>query len=264
MDNFLFPYLTQPLINLLTIFHGLIPGHDFGIAVILVTVVVRMAVWPLQGKQLRSQRELSKIQPEVKKLQQKYKNDKVKMQAKVMELYKEKEVNPFGSCLPLLVQLPILFALFYAFKKFGDPSYVTTIHDGNGLYADLYGWVKNLSFVKDDLSQTFSTKMFGIIDLAQRSIPMAALAAGVQFLQSKMMMPKKNLDDQQKAMNKMLYFFPILTFAFGMAFPAALPLYWTVTSALTVLQQKLVMKGDIEKLEESDDGSKKDRRRQNK
>jgi YidC/Oxa1 family membrane protein insertase len=106
--------LVQPLLNLLILIYSAVPGHDFGIAIILITVLVRLVIWPFQSQTLRNQKAFNAIQPEVKKIQEKYKNDPQKMNAMMMELYKEKEVNPFSSCLPSLIQLPVMIALFYA------------------------------------------------------------------------------------------------------------------------------------------------------
>lgn len=240
----------QPLINLLILFYSIVPGHDFGVAVILLTVVVRMILWPLQSQTLRNQKALNKVQPEVNKIRAKYKNDPVKMNSMMMELYKEKEVNPFSSCLPSLIQLPLLFALFYAIQPFGNPDFYNLANPNAGLWQQLYEWVKNLGFVKEALSQPFSTEMFGIVNLAKPNVPLAIIAGIVQFFQMKMMMPKQNVDETQKAMSSMTYIFPVLTVIIGLSFPAALPLYWIVTTLIAALQQYLIMHHDVEELEE--------------
>lgn len=246
--------LVNPLINLLTIFYSAIPGHDFGLAIIALTIVVRLLIWPLQSQTLRSQKALQKIQPEIKKIQTKYKNDPTKMNQMVMELYKEKEVNPFSSCLPSLLQLPLMFALFYAVSKFSHPEYINTISQGGGLMADLYNSVKNMGFVKEALAQPFSTTFFGLVDLAKPNVVLAVLAGGIQFVQTKMITPKQ-AGEEKSTMNMMLYIFPVLTVMIGLRFPAALPLYWIVTTLMAILQQYLIMQHDIEELEE--EGEKK-------
>jgi len=239
----------QPLINLLVFFYSIVPGHDFGVAIILLTITIRLVLWPLQSKTLRNQKALTKIQPEIKKVQDKYKNDPTKMQAKVMELYKEKEVNPLSSCLPTLIQLPLLFALFYAIRPFADAAYIDIANANAGLWHQLYPWVKDLGFVQSALSQPFSTDLFGIVNLTKPSWVLALIAAVIQFLQSRMIMPKKDLDATQKMMNQTLYIFPVMTFVIGLSFPAALPLYWIVQSAMMMLQQYLIMHHDVEELE---------------
>ncbi len=239
----------EPLINLLVFFYSIIPGHDFGVAIILLTITIRLILWPLQSKTLRNQKALTKIQPEIKKIQDKYKNDPTKMQSKVMELYKEKEVNPLSSCLPTLIQLPLLFALFYAIRPFADAAFINISDSGAGLWHDLYPWLRELGFVKSALSQPFSTEFLNLVDLTKSSWTLALGAGAIQFLQSKMIMPKKDLDATQKMMNQTLYIFPVMTFFIGLSFPAALPLYWIVQSVMMMFQQYLVMRRDVEELE---------------
>lgn len=241
--------LIRPLINLLTIFYSLIPSHDFGLAIIALTVFVRLLIWPLQSQTLRSQKALQKIQPEIKKIQEKYKGDPTKMNQVMMELYKEKEVNPFSSCLPSLLQLPLMFALFYAVSRFSHPDYVNTIAQGKGLVTDLYVSVKNMSFVQSALAEPFSTSFLGLVDLAKPSIVLAVVAGATQFIQTKMITPKQG-GQEQSTMNMMLYMFPILTVVIGLKFPSALPLYWIVTTLMAILQQYLIMHRDIDVLEE--------------
>ncbi len=245
--------LVDPITNILVLLYSITPFHDFGIAVILLTIFIRLVLWPLQSQQLHNQKKLNKIQPEVKKIQEKYKNDPMKMNQMVTELYKEKEVNPFSSCLPSLLQLPIMIALFYAINKFGNPEYINLTDHAKGLSEALYSWANNLDFVKNTLANGFSTDFLGIVDLAKPSPAIAILAGMVQFVQTKMMMPKKQdkNDPTQQTMNIMLYMFPAMAVAIGWRFAAALPLYWIVNSLMAVLQQYLIMHHDIEVLEEN-------------
>jgi len=249
MLHTLWVIFVQPEINLLVFFYSAIPAHDFGIAIILLTIVVRLIVWPLQSQTLRNQKALNKIQPEIKAIQAKYKNDPTKMQKMLQELYKEKEVNPFSSCLPSLIQLPLLFALFYAIRPFGSAAYIDVTNQAAGLWNDIYPWLRDLPFVKDALSQPFSTDLFGLVNLTKPSWILALIAAGTQLIQSKMIMPNHNLDQSQKIMNQTLYIFPVMTFVIGLSFPAALPLYWIVQTLMMILQQYLIMHRDIEELE---------------
>ncbi len=249
--NFFDVILVQPLVNLLVLFYSVLPIHDFGLAIILVTIVIRGVLWPLQGQTLRSQKALNKLQPEIKKISEKYKNDPKKVQELTLELYKEKEVNPLSSCLPSLIQLPLLFALFYALIKFKDPNFLKLTDPANGLPAFLYTWVKDLGFVKNALVGTFQTSLLGLVDLSKANVVLAVLAGGTQFLQTKLMTPKHQESGQAaQTMKFMLYMFPALTIFIGLSLPAALPLYWTVTSAAAALQQYLVMHHDVEELEE--------------
>lgn len=258
MEAILSPIIS-PLLNLLFAFYALIPGHDFGVAVILLTAVIRLALWPLAKKQLIGQREMSKIQPEANRLKEKYGSDPQKYQAAVMELYKEKEINPFSSCFLLLIQLPFLFALFYVFNKFQSPAFVD-LTNPNGILSQIYPFLKNMDAVKATLSgmTKIDTTLFGIIDLAKPYIPLAIAAAALQFVQTKMITPKKQEGDAASAMtSQMTYLFPILTVVIAYNLPAALPLYWSVTTLFAILQQYLVMRHDVEELEEKSERSTK-------
>ncbi len=98
--------------NVLFFIYGIIPGHDFGVAVIIMTVIIRFALWPVMAKQLHSQKKMQALQPEIAKIRAETKGDKQQESARLMELYKEKEINPLASCLPLIIQLPFLMSEF--------------------------------------------------------------------------------------------------------------------------------------------------------
>lgn len=243
--------IIQPLLNVLFFFYGIVPGHDFGIAVILLTVVVRLILWPLAAKQLHSQKKLTAIQPEVKKIQEKYKKDPQKMNAAVMELYKEKEVSPFSSCLPTLLQLPILFGFFYVFRKFANTDFLAMTN--GGILKDIYPFVRNFGPIKDFISatKTVNTSFIGLVDLAKPSLYLGVAAGALQFVQSKMIMPKTSDNSPQSTISKqMIYIFPALTILIAAKLPAALPLYWAVTTLFAILQQYLILHRDVENLEE--------------
>jgi len=242
--------LVNPMINALVLFYSAIPFHDFGLAIILLTLIIRAIIWPLQSQTLRSQKALNKLQPEIKKISEKYKNDPKKVQEMTLELYKEKEVNPLSSCLPTLIQLPLLFALFYALIKFKDPNFIKLSDPNAGLLSLLYPWLKDLGFVKNAMTGTFTTNLFGFISLAKPNIFLALIAGATQFLQTKLMTPKDQGGGQAaQTMNMMLYMFPVLTVFIGLSLPGALPLYWIITSGAAALQQYLVMHHDVEELD---------------
>lgn len=250
--------IVQPLLNVLFFLYAVLPGHDFGIAVILLTVLVRLVLWPLAAKQLHSQKKLSAIQPEVNHLKNKYKKDPQKFNAAVMELYKEKEVNPFSSCLPTLLQFPFLIGLFYVFVKFKNPDFLRLTPEG--ILKDIYPFIQNFGPAKSFISShdTVNTTFLGLMDLAKPSIALALAAGALQFVQSKMLMParptggpkEKGADTQSALTSQMTYLFPVLTVVIAWSLPAALPLYWAVTTLFAVGQQYLVMHRDVEVLEE--------------
>ncbi|OGZ24066.1 MAG: hypothetical protein A2896_01070 [Candidatus Nealsonbacteria bacterium RIFCSPLOWO2_01_FULL_43_32] len=226
--------LYQPLFNALIFLYNYIPGHDFGIAVIVLTLLIKLILYPLGVQGIRSQRALSGLQPKIKEIQEKFKNDKEKQAKATMELYKQEKINPFSGCLPLLVQLPILIGLFQVFwRGFGEQQ-----------LRFLYGFVAypgqiNMAFL-------------GIVNLAEASIFLAILNGIMQFFQTKMMTPrpgsgqaptKKGSPDFSSMMQKqMLYFFPLFTVFILWRMPAAIGLYWLTTTLFTILQQYIMLR----------------------
>ncbi len=242
--------IVKPLLNALFLLYTAIPGHDFGLAVIALTLVVRFALYPLAKKQLHSQKALTEIQPEINRLKEKYKDDPKVFQAKTMELYKEKEINPFGSCLPTLLQFPFLIGLFYVFLKFQDSAFLT-FGDG-GILNQIYPWVKDFGFVKSFIGsvEAVNTVSFGLVDLAQPNVIIGVVAGALQFVQSKMLAPKKQEGDKTNMATQMTYLFPILTVVIAVRLPAALPVYWSTTTLFAIIQQYLIIHRDVETLEE--------------
>lgn len=187
----------------------------------------------------------------MKELQKKYKDDKQEQAKKLMELYQKYKVNPFSGCLPLLVQFPILIALYHVFLNgFKDES-----------LSVLYPFIHNPGHI-DAVS-------FGIINLSETNIYLAIIAASLQYFQSKMLMSnkkeekekeedkenkektaeEKTQDFAQSMTKQMIYIMPILTFVFATTFPSGLALYWAVTTLFAIAQQHIIMKK--EKKEES-------------
>lgn len=223
--------LCQPLFNALVLLYQYIPGHDFGVAVIVLTVILRFLLYPLMVQSIKSQKVLSELQPKIQELQRKYKGDREKQARATMELYQKEKINPFGGCLPLLVQLPILIALYRVFWKGLQPEEM----------AKLYSFVSH----PGSIDPTF----LGIVDLAQPSLVLAVLAGITQFFQTKMITPKtqKTKPEQMAQFSgmmqkQMLYFFPIFTVFILWKLPAAIGLYWIITALFSIGQQYLIFK----------------------
>lgn len=235
--------LVQPLFNILAIIYAYLPGHDFGIAIIVFTILVRLALWPLVNKQLHSQRALQELQPEIARIRTEAKGDKTLEGKLTMELYKEREINPFASFLPLLIQLPIFLALFVVLKDLVKPGEIEKL---------AYPFVASLPAIQAVVKEggAFHPTFLGIIDLAKPSLFLAALAGGLQFIQTKQLLPKHNASDSAAQVTKaMTYVFPFVTFFVGLSLPAALALYWGAGSAMAILQQTLVLRQDVEEME---------------
>ena len=224
--------LYRPLFNDLVILYQLIPGHDFGVAVILLTILTRLIIYPFMAQSLRSQKVLTDLQPKIQEIQDKYKDDKEKQAQAIMETYRKEKINPFGGCLPLLIQLPILIALYQVFWRGLRPEEMT----------NLYNFVPQPGII----DPTF----LGIINLGQASLVLAILAGITQFFQTKMITPKTSKVKSKEGMaqfsgmmqKQMLYFFPIFTVLILLKLPAAIALYWIVTALFSILQQYLIFK----------------------
>jgi len=229
--------LYQPLLNALVLLYEHIPGHDFGLAVIVLTIIIRLILYPLMVQSIKSQKVLSELQPKIQEIQQKYKNDKEKQAKETMGLYQKEKINPFGGCLPLLIQLPILIALYQVFWKGFQPEAM----------INLYNFVSHPGII----DPTF----LGVINLAQASLILAVLAGILQFFQTKMITPhqqvgrgqvpkkKEQMSQFSDMMQKqMLYFFPIFTVFILWKLPAAIGLYWIVTALFSIFQQHLIFK----------------------
>jgi len=224
--------LYQPLFNILVLLYKYLPGHDFGIAVIVLTILIRLVLYPLTAQSIKSQKVLSELQPKIQKIQEKFKGDRERQVKEMMKLYQKEKINPFGGCLPLLIQLPILIALFWVFMTFKDGL------DSSEL-AVLYHFISFPPLPEEPM-------FLGLINLAQSSLILAFLAGICQFFQTKMITPKIKKAKNQMArfsemiQKQMLYFFPIFTVFILWKLPAAIGLYWIVTSLFSIGQQYLV------------------------
>jgi YidC/Oxa1 family membrane protein insertase len=230
--------LTYPLLNLLVFFYHYIP--DIGVVIILITVLVRLILLPSFHKSLKQQKAMSALQPKMSALKEQFKNDKEAQAKALMELYKEHNVNPLSSCLPLLIQLPILIALYQVFIRSLDGSQLT------GLY----------SFVP--APESINPMFLHFLNLAHKNVIMAFVAGGLQYFQSKLMMPNPKVEDTTTKMMRYqtLYFLPALTVVFGLQFPAGLTLYWIVTTLFGIGQQYYILRKEEHVVEEVIDASK--------
>lgn len=265
--------LVQPIFNVLVLIYGVLPGHDFGVSLIIFTVLIRLLMWPLVKKQLNQTKVMRALQPELAKIKAKTKGNKQLEAQLMMELYKEKGVNPFGSIGLLLVQLPIFIALFAVVRL------ITETPDSIDKYT--YGFLDHLPAVQSAISDGFQATLLGLVDLTKHAVApgsgeiywplliMAIIAAILQYFQSKQLLPepkeKKKLRDLLKEQaagkqvdqaemsalvtNKMSWLFPVLTFIVAIYLAGALVLYLLVTSLVAVIQQYIVLKKDETELD---------------
>jgi len=223
--------LIYPLLNLLVFFYHYIP--DIGVVIILLTIIIRLLLLPSFHKQLKSQKAMADLQPKMNALKEKHKDDKEAHARATMELYKEHKINPLGACLPLLIQLPILIALYQVFIRSLNGSTLV------GLY----------SFIADP--GKINPIFLHWLDLGHQNIYMAVIAGVLQYFQSRLMLPKAaNLDATTKMMQyQTLYFLPAVTIFIGARFPAGLTLYWIVTTLFGIAQQYYILRKEIKEVE---------------
>ncbi len=235
MANIFHLYLVVPFFNILILIYNYLPWPDIGVATILLTFVIRLIFFPLFHKSTKQQIIMSRLQPELQKIQKEYKNDKEKQVKAQMELYKKHKVSPFGSCFLTLLQLPIIFAVYRVFLNgFGSERMV-----------DLYSFVAKPEVV--------NSIFLGFINLAKPNLGLALVAAALQFISSKMIMPTQtNLNDaasqqpsQKMAMimqKQMIFIGPIMTLIILGPLPSILALYWSATTIFSILQQWFTQK----------------------
>lgn len=266
--------IVQPIFNLLALIYGLLPGSDFGISLILFTIIVRLLMWPLVKKQLHQTKLMRGLQPELKKIKAKAKGNKQLEAQLMMELYRERGVKPFSSIGLLFLQLPIFIALYSVIQI------ITTNRDQIATFT--YGWVEQLQPIANIIGNrdhSFDTTLLGLIDLAKVGfsgggiywpvIVIAAIAAGLQYIQSRQITPRpetnkklrdifrdsasgKEVDQSEMSAvmsSRMIVLFPFLTFFVGLYLPGALVLYFATSSAVAVIQQHLLLNQDVEEME---------------
>lgn len=238
--------LLQPIFNVFVAIYNLIP--NVAIVILVITILIKIILYPLNNKSIKAQKDLSELQPKMEEIKIKYKGDQQKIASETMKLYSENKINPFGSCLPLLIQLPIFIALYWVLRAILDPKQSFDL-----LYPFVTnpGSINSLSFGLD------LTASAGITNLI-----MALLAGGAQFFQTKMFTKKKapksvgtsaKDEDMASMMNKqMLYMMPVMTVLIGYKLPAGLTLYWFLSTLLTLLQQLFLFRKKDENKNEID------------
>ncbi len=235
MIEFFKVILYEPFLNLLVFFYNIIPGHDLGISIIFLTLSIKLLLLPLSMKAVKGQKELKELQPKLDEIKKKYAKDKEKQTKAIMNLYKENKVNPFSSCLPLLIQLPILIAVFQVFRT--------------GLTAvdlPVYSFIHNPGVL--------NTMGFGFLALGVPNIFLAVITGIAQYIQASMLsgtnLPKsvdkkegsKN-EGMMTTMNKQMKFMmPVMTIVIGSTLPSGLMIYWLIGIVFTILEQKIIFK----------------------
>lgn len=265
--------VVQPIFNLLVFITALIPGHNFGIAIIVFTILIRFAMWPLVKKQLHHASAMRKMQPEIKRIKKEAAGDRKRESELLMEMYKERNISPFGSLGTIIIQFIVLLGLYFALRKM--------VNDPQALISFTYEPVRNLPWLQDIASKvtSFDETLVGLMDLTRAAVsnqgfylPAFLLVLGsafVQFKQSSQLMPKpkdgrtlkqifsdaaagKEADQQEVSaavMRGTRFLIPVMILVFTISLASALSLYWLVGGIVAIIQQGRVLKQDEEEME---------------
>ncbi len=268
--------IVQPIFNILVLIYSVVPWADFGIALIIFTVLVRFLMYPLVKKQLHQSRAMQKMQPALKKIQTQYKDDKQAQGLAMMELYKQHNISPWRSIVILFVQIPIFLALFTVIQVFAQHR--------DQIARWTYDFLENLPAIHSIIQNpdSFNHTAFGFIDLGRTSVAngqiywplmiLAVIGAVTQYIMSKQIMPKTDpskkrtfkqimedaangkqqdqADMNQMVSNNMMKFMPIMMFFIMISLPGALALYYVISNMVAVIQQGYILRGDEHELEE--------------
>ena len=226
MSSIFHTFLFDPLFNALIIFYNLV--GDMGMAIILLTVAVRLVLYPLFYKSFKNQTIMNRLQPEIQKIQHDHKGDKEKQAQALMGLYRQHKVNPFSGFLLIFIQLPVLIALYRVFLSDFSPESLSNLYD----------------FVAKP--EVFNGIFLGLIDLKTKSILMVGLAAIAQYFQGKLSLSKKDSQQEEspaaKIGRQMIYIGPALTVMVLFSLPSAIGLYWFVGTIFSIIQQLIINK----------------------
>lgn len=225
-----FEIVYRPLLNALVFIYANLPLHDLGLAIILLTILVRIILHPTVVSTVRTQIVMPRVQVRLKEIQKKYKDNREEQARQSWAVYKEFGIHPLSSLAPLVIQIPVFLGLFKVFRTgilLEDPSL-------------LYSFVPKLT--------AFNPIAFGVFDLTEQSIPLALAAGLSQYLQGRYSPKPPDIqesagDDFARAMRwQMTYFFPVIFVGIALFLPSALAFYWTVLNLLAIVQQLWIQK----------------------
>lgn len=210
------------------------PYGDIGLAIVIFTIIVKFAILPLSKKAIKAQVRIKELEPKISEVKKAYENNKELQAQKIMALYKENNVNPFSGFLLILIQLPIIFALYFVFLKGGLPDIDTEL---------LYSFVSVPSIINENF--------IGLIDISGKSFVLAALTGISQFFQIRFSIPQMTkrpenasfMDDLGRSMHiQMKYVMPAVIAVFAYNLSAFVALYWTTSNLFAIIQEILVRK----------------------
>lgn len=265
--------IVKPLFNLLVVIYALLPGHNFGIALVIFTVLIRLLMWPILKKQLHQTKAMRLLQPDIKRIKAATKGNRQQESLMLMELYKERGINPLGTFPILILQMIVFIGLYSGLRKLTiDPNTIVTF---------AYPSVQHLSWIQN-LSHNihhFDNTLLGVVDLGRKALDKTGVywpamliviaSAAAQFFQTKQLMPTskdqrglrailKDAGNGKQAEQSEItaavsgstkYMIPLMIFVFYVNIPSALPLYWLAASLVALVQQGIVLGRDETEME---------------
>ena len=233
MKAFFYTVLYQPFLNIMVALLAVLPGHNLGVAIIVLTVLVRLVLNKPAVTALKTQLKMQQLQPVLNKVRKEYKGDVTRQNQEMMKVYAAEKVSPYGGCLPLLIQLPILIVLYSVFR-----TDFTNIPAGS-----LYSFTPAVPHVNNvflglDLTH-FERIHFPLTPHLWAMVALGVISAVLQYIQMKMLQPKVRPEGDATAdmTRQMSITMPALSFIIALTLPPALPLYWAVTTAYSIAQQ---------------------------
>ena len=274
--------IVKPIFNLLVLVYALLPGHNFGLALIIFTIIVRLLLWPLVRKQLHQAKAMKELQPEIKRIKKEAKKDRAKESQMLMELYKERGINPFSTFPTLIIQLIVLIGLYSGLRK--------VIDNPNAIITFAYPGLQHLSWMKvlSHNIHKFDDTLFGIVNLSKAAIgktgiywPAMIIVLGsaiAQYFQSKQLIPQEKdqrglrailkdagqgKETDQSEVNAAVgrstrFFLPVMIFLFTVNLASALSLYWLTGGIVAYIQQSFILRRDETEMEVIADKPSKD------
>lgn len=266
--------IVKPIFNLLVAIYAILPGHNFGLALILFTIVIRLLMWPLIKKQLHQAKAMRKLQPEIKKVKAAAKGNRQEESKMLMELYKEKDISPFGSIGTLIIQFIVLIGLYSGLRQ-------VVVHP-SVIISNSYSWLTSLSWMKQLAGNIhlFDATLLHSVNLTKSALKpgggvywpamvIVVASAVTQYYSSKQLLPtskdsrslktilkdagkgaKADQSEVSAAVGRTTrYFIPVMIFLFTVGLPSALSLYWFVGGLIAFLQQGYILRKDEEEME---------------
>lgn len=220
----------RPILNALVYLYSTVAGQDLGIAIILLTILIRLILFPVFHRGARQQTIMQAISPQIKRVQEQYKSDPAKQSRELMKLYRDNSINPFTPILLLIIQLPVLLALFSVFRRVFTPE----------IFRDLYAFIPSPG--------QFNELFLGLINLKNTAILSSGIflviaAAAAQFIQGKLSLPRpsgKGLSSSERMSRTMILAGPIMTIIIFAYLPSAISLYWLASSVISIIQQIII------------------------